>query len=519
MTSGAERSKTDAYDPVTILFHWVMAALVLLMFCLALVPGVVKGSIDLHKSLGVLVFILVIARLLWRLTLAKVPAHDPPEPLLLRIAAKAAHGALYALLLVAPVMGWLYLDAKAVDFHPFGITAAELPSVLYYDRELAMEIYAWKQVVVYVLLAVVVAHAAAAIVYHTAIRKDGVLRSMLPRRWRQTSTAALVAILIAVPASDSRADEGFDFEKFAAAVAASLAEACPMTSPGDVAAHQACRDAIGTGPEARMRHDYLLFGGQQPEKFWLKDKKSSVFRGDLYQDMYMSLYMFTGEYRVQESPDGLTTIGLQAYFRNQMPPGRYPYPFWHAPEKWDAYQNANELRFRMTDEGRVVFAYRSNVGTDDNRGPYTRIEQPTFLGAWMWRDDSGRAQPEVTLFSEMYSHDNPKVAAIDDIYRKMALNFRDADCTVCHMPEGHRKMNKLTLLQTPYHAASAIEAVLDEVRDGKMPVDDYDDPKPLDPALKADLLKNGEAFKAALETADAWERANNRPKARGAKQE
>src|SRR3546814_6747662 len=134
----------------------------------------------------------------------------------------------------------------------------------------------------------------------------------------------------------------------------------------------------------------------------------------------------------------------------------------------------------------------------------------------MWRDDSGGAQPEVTLFGEIYSPDNPNLAALDGAYRKMAINFRDADCTVCHMPEGHRKMNKLTLLQTPYHAASAIDAVLDEVRSGKMPVDDYTDPKAIDPALKADLLANGEAFRQLLLTADAWERDTDRPKARPA---
>lgn len=96
------------------------------------------------------------------------------------------------------------------------------------------------------------------------------------------------------------------------------------------------------------------------------------------------------------------------------------------------------------------------------------------------------------------------------------LILRGCLCTVCHMPEGHRKMNKLTLLQTPYHAVSAIDAVLDEVRSRKMPVDDYNDPKPLPPKLKVDLLTNGEAFKQLIAKADAWEATNNRPKARKA---
>ena len=77
------------------------------------------------------------------------------------------------------------MDAKAVDVHPFGLHALELPSILYYDRHLAMAIYGWKQVVVYSLLALIVVHAAAAVVYHGFIRSDGVLNAMLPRRYRR----------------------------------------------------------------------------------------------------------------------------------------------------------------------------------------------------------------------------------------------------------------------------------------------------------------------------------------------
>lgn len=512
MKSGAVSPET--YDPVSIAFHWITVFLVLAMFLLTLVPGIIKGSVDLHKALGFLVFALVVLRLGWRLVKARAPLPPADMPLLLRLGAKAAHLALYALLLTAPVLGWLYLEAKAIDVHPFGIQWIEMPSVIYYDRELAMAIYDWKQVVVYTLLALILMHAAAAIVYHSMIRKDGVLHSMLPRRWRGAGLAVAATALLTLSPGAGRAEVSFDIDAFAAALAASLAKSCPMADPGDVAAHEACRRDIGTGVEARMRNDYILFGGQQSTKFWIKDKKTSVFRGDLYQDMYMTLYMFTGKFRVQQSPDGLRTIGLQAYFRNKMPAGRYPYPFWHTPAKWLAYESANELRFRMNEDGKVVFAYRADVGSDENRGPYEHVEHPYFLGEWMWRDDRGGAQPEVTLFSGMYSPDNPNLAALDDAYRKMALNFRDADCTVCHMPEGHRKMNKLTLLQTPYHAGSAIDAVLDEVRTGKMPVDDYNDPKSIDPALREQLLENGEAFRRMLATADGWERTNDRPKAR-----
>jgi len=502
----------DVYDSTTIAFHWITAVLVVLMFILALAPGSVKGAILLHKSLGLAILALVVLRILWRVFLGRRTRTSAAEPLLLRLGAKAAHVAVYALLIIVPLLGWLYQDAKAIDVYFFGI---EMPMLVYYDREFAMWVYGWKKLAAYTLLALLFVHAAAALIYHARIRKDGVLRSMLPSRLR--SALAIGAIALFGGASGAAfAQAPFDINKHAADFAASLAKACPMASPSDVAAHEACRKNIGKGAEAGMRDYTFLFGGQQSAKFWLKDKKTSVFRGDLFQDLYMSLYMFTGTYRVQDAPDGLKTIAVQAYFRNGLPPGRYPYPFWHNDTKWEAYEKSNELRFRVAKDGKVVFAYRADTGSEDKRGPYAPVKHAPFMGAWMWPDDKGEAQPVVTLFSEYYSPDNPNLVALDAAYRKMALNFRNADCTVCHQPEGHWKMNKLTLLQTPLHAATSIDAVLDEVRTGKMPVDDYDDPKPLDPALKRDLLANGEAFKKLLDTADAWERTNGRPKARKA---
>jgi len=310
--------------------------------------------------------------------------------------------------------------------------------------------------------------------------------------------------------------ETFEVNQFAADLAASLAKECPVASPGDVAAHEACRKNMGQGAEKWMREQMVLFGGQQRNYYWLRDKKTSVFRGDVFEDLYMSLYMYTGKYRVEDAPDGLKVIGIQAYFRNSLPPGRYPYPFWHSAAKWDAYEKSNELRFRVTKTGKVEFAYRTDTGSEDNRPPYAHVERLPFLGEWMWRDDSGGAQPAVTLFSEFYSTDNPNLTSLDIAYRKMALTFRDTSCTVCHQPEGHGRMNKLVLLQTPVHAASHIDAVLTEIRSGKMPVDDYGDPIALKGSVKRRLISDAEQFKRAINDADAWERNNQRPKARPA---
>jgi cytochrome b561 len=498
------------YDSVTIGFHWLTVALVTAMFLLALFPGVVKGSIALHKTLGLIILIVVPLRILWRLFRGRrVP---PPDdmPALLRLGALGAHVGLYVLLLLTPALGWLYVDAKGSELSLFGF---EMPSVAYYDRALAMTVYGWKQVAAYGLLALIFAHAGAAIVYHHLIRRDAVLQAMLPQAARTGGkvAAAVAGLAMLLPAADARA--AFDVDAYAKALAASLSKACPMAKPDDVAAHEACRKAIGQGAEAGMRDYSFLFGGQQ-KGLWLKEKKTTVFRGDLFQDLYMSLFMYTGEVRVEKSPDGMRTVALQAYFRNGLPAGLYPYPFWHSDPKWAAYEKANQVRFRMSPEGKVLFAYRADIGSEANRGPYQSVKRPPFLGEWMWPGAEGAAEPKSTLFSAYYSADNPHLPALDEAYRRMAISFRNADCTVCHAPDGHRKMNKLTLLQTPLHAATSIDAVIDEVRMNKMPVDDYEDPRPLPPALRQELLTNGEAFRNLLRTADGWERTNGRPKAR-----
>jgi len=329
--------------------------------------------------------------------------------------------------------------------------------------------------------------------------------------WRHNSVSLGLAALSSLALVACNVGSKVDVEKYAADLVASLTKACPMASPSDAVAHDACRKSIGTGADAAMREYSLLWGGDQPE-VPVKDKKTTVFRGDLFQDLYLSLYMFTGKYAVSEAPDGTKMVAAQAYFRNGLPPGHYPYPFWHSAQKWDAYEKSNEIRFYVAPAGKIKFAARSHAGSEENRGPYAHVSPPAFTGQWMWKDNEGALQPVVTLFSDSYSQDNPNLIGLDVAYRKLADNLRSANCNGCHSPDGHKKMNRLTLIQTPLHAASNIEEILRDVQDNKMPLDDHNDPKPLEPNLKGDLLANGKDFQQLLRAADDWERANGRAK-------
>jgi cytochrome b561 len=105
------------YDAVSMGLHWSIAALVILNLLLAWrfegLDGPARGLlIRFHKSAGVTILVLSAARLAWR---AVKPAPAPPAGWRLRDrrVAKIAHRALYGLLVIAPLSGWLMISAAS----------------------------------------------------------------------------------------------------------------------------------------------------------------------------------------------------------------------------------------------------------------------------------------------------------------------------------------------------------------------------------------------------------------------
>ncbi len=335
-------------------------------------------------------------------------------------------------------------------------------------------------------------------------------RSLNNARLRLAGVAG-VALTLSVAACDSGSNK-INMTSYAETFVAALAKACPMTGPDDAAAFDACRKQLGTGVEAKALHDtVVLWGGEQSALGWDK-KKLTYFKGEVFERLYLSLYMFTGKQRIiGEGPEGTTVVAVEAYFRNGLPPGGYPYPFWHSATKWDAYEKSNEIRFYLTAEGKAKFITRGDGGSNDNRGAYAAVTPPAFAGEWTWTDASGQAQPYITLFGDLFSANNPHLTRVDETYKAVATSMRNADCTGCHAPDGHKFMNRLTLLQTPQHAAGEIDAVLKTVNDRSMPKTEKGDRLALDPKLKTELLITGEAFKKALDDAAAWQKKNGKP--------
>ncbi len=182
-----QRSDKIRYNGPARLLHWLMAVLVLGLATLGFYmvdltyydPWYQKAP-NLHRSLGVLFFILAALRLGWRKLKPPPPLSDELLPLE-RLAAHLVHGLLYAMMFLLPISGYLITTAKGEPIVVFGLL--EIPSL--FDSVAGQLITNLEDaagtvhlVLALILLALVAVHAAGALKHHF-IDKDDSLSRML----------------------------------------------------------------------------------------------------------------------------------------------------------------------------------------------------------------------------------------------------------------------------------------------------------------------------------------------------
>lgn len=178
------KNTANRYGSLSIGIHWLMLLVFIAVYaCIELRELYPKGSDPRealktwHFMLGMLVFVLVWPRLLARLS-GPTPGIQPEPPSWQQIAAKLLHLALYALMIVMPLTGWLLLSATGKPIPFFGL---ELPALISENKDLAKplkEIHEFVGTAGYYLIGL---HAAAAL-YHHYIQHDNTLTRMLPGR-------------------------------------------------------------------------------------------------------------------------------------------------------------------------------------------------------------------------------------------------------------------------------------------------------------------------------------------------
>lgn len=181
-------NSSTAFHPLARLLHWLMALMLIAMLFIgagmvATVSERHTWLLALHKPLGIAILVLVIARLAVRIR------HRPPPlpvdlPPVQRHVALASHWLLYGLMLTLPLLGWAMLSAGG---YPIALSdSLHLPPIL---PENAL-MFAWlretHRYLAWLLFLTFVAHMTAAL-YHSLIRRDGVLDAMLPGRRKPLS--------------------------------------------------------------------------------------------------------------------------------------------------------------------------------------------------------------------------------------------------------------------------------------------------------------------------------------------
>lgn len=176
----------ELYSPAARGFHWLTVALLAVQvpvgFYMAYRGNVLNvwdattnALYSSHKLLGMIVLLVVVARLTYRV----VHGAPEPEPTIEawhRVASAFNHVGLYVLLLLVPLLGWIGVSLyPALDI--FGLF--KLPGLMAPDQKMSEVVFAYHGYAALGLIAFAGVHIGAAL-YHYVLRGDNVLARMIP---------------------------------------------------------------------------------------------------------------------------------------------------------------------------------------------------------------------------------------------------------------------------------------------------------------------------------------------------
>jgi cytochrome b561 len=167
------------YATPAVVLHWLLAALIagnvtlgLYMTSIEDDPGA-DAWFNLHKSIGIVVFVLVLARIGWRLKHrpAALPASLPKWEV---VASTVVEWGLYACILLQPVIGFLGASHTRSGVVFFGL---RLPAWRAPDRDTAELFFGIHQAIAWILVSLVAVHALGGL-KHLLVDRDRVFQRM-----------------------------------------------------------------------------------------------------------------------------------------------------------------------------------------------------------------------------------------------------------------------------------------------------------------------------------------------------
>lgn len=169
------------YTKVAIWLHWLIGMAVIANIGLAMLTEGLpreaqRAAMDIHKALGITVLTLTVIRILWRV------GHKPPPlpatiPAWQRWLGKITHFLFYALLILLPLSGWVWMSAadRPIDF--FGLFT--IPTIVAPNEGLADVMHDRHEVLGLSMLALAAIHILAAL-KHQFVDRAGLIGRMNP---------------------------------------------------------------------------------------------------------------------------------------------------------------------------------------------------------------------------------------------------------------------------------------------------------------------------------------------------
>ncbi len=178
------KNTPSRYGWLSIALHWGMALIVIGMFALGIWMRELsyydpwyKDAPAIHKSFGILLFLMLVVRIVWR-NINIRPTDDPALKPWERTTAHLTHIALYGLMFALMIAGYLISTADGRAIEVFGWF--QVPATLYdlpEQEDIAGEIH---ELIAWALILLAGVHALAALKHHF-INRDTTLLKMLGR--------------------------------------------------------------------------------------------------------------------------------------------------------------------------------------------------------------------------------------------------------------------------------------------------------------------------------------------------
>ena len=166
------------------LLHWTMAVMVLTMLCLgaAMVASLANYHVlvSIHRPLGIAILVLFVVRFVNRVV-NPPPPFPPTMSRLECLGATASELAMYGLMFVLPLVGWGMLSAARYPIVLYG--SLHLPFILPHNAMLYAVLRKAHTILAYLFFLTFLAHIGA-ILFHTLIVRDGILKRMAPWNMR-----------------------------------------------------------------------------------------------------------------------------------------------------------------------------------------------------------------------------------------------------------------------------------------------------------------------------------------------